>query len=179
MHTISMKARQCLGSKAMHACRMEPPATPPLRSSTSEPGLLTSKERMTIIWGGEVKSRTGTGIFFTMYSHTASTLYLSCAEMGTTGAPSATVPWMKAWMASCWLMATLSLHAAARSDLGGEAWVLGMGMCGSCSPALSQRAACAGQQPGSCRMVSAVWVKVGLCGSRQLAAWQGMGILGR
>lgn len=35
---------------------MEPPATPPWRSSTSEPGLLTSKERMTIIWGGEVKS---------------------------------------------------------------------------------------------------------------------------
>lgn len=36
--------------------------------------------------------RTGTGIFFTMYSHTASMLYLSCAEMGTTGAPSAMVP---------------------------------------------------------------------------------------
>ena len=35
---------------------------------------------------------TGTGIFFTMYSHTTSTLYMSCAEMGTTGAPSAMVP---------------------------------------------------------------------------------------
>lgn len=35
---------------------MEPPATPPCSSSTSEPGLLTSKERMTIICGGDVKS---------------------------------------------------------------------------------------------------------------------------
>jgi len=44
--------------------------------------------RITIICGGLTKSLTGTGIFFTMYSQTTSTLYLSCAEMGTTGAPS-------------------------------------------------------------------------------------------
>ena len=42
--------------------------------------------------GLEVKSRTGMGIFLTMYSQTASTLYLSWAEMGMTGAPSAIVP---------------------------------------------------------------------------------------
>lgn len=42
--------------------------------------------------GGEMKSRLGTGIFLTRYSHTASMLYLSCAEMGTMGAPSAIVP---------------------------------------------------------------------------------------
>jgi len=42
--------------------------------------------------GSEVKSRIGTGIFLTMYSHTASTLYLSCAEIGMMGAPSAIVP---------------------------------------------------------------------------------------
>jgi hypothetical protein len=60
---------------------------------------------MTLICGGDVKSRTGTGIFLTMYSHTASTLYLSWAEMGTTGAPSAMVPCTKAVIASCWLLA--------------------------------------------------------------------------
>jgi hypothetical protein len=36
-------------------------------SSTSAPGLFTSKDRMTIMWHGETKSRTGTGIFFMMY----------------------------------------------------------------------------------------------------------------
>ena len=61
-------------------------------SSTSAPGLFTSKDRMTIIFGGDVKSLTGTGIFFTMYSHTASMLYFNCAEIGTIGAPSAMVP---------------------------------------------------------------------------------------
>ncbi len=40
-------------------CKMDPPATPPLRSSTSEPGLVTSNERMTIICGGDVKSLRG------------------------------------------------------------------------------------------------------------------------
>ncbi|CAG5079452.1 Protein of unknown function [Cotesia congregata] len=45
-----------------------PPATPPLRSSTSQPGLLTSNDRITIKRGSEVKSRRGTGIFLTMYS---------------------------------------------------------------------------------------------------------------
>mmetsp|Transcript_11437 Transcript_11437/g.41850 ORF Transcript_11437/g.41850 Transcript_11437/m.41850 type:complete len:253 (+) Transcript_11437:140-898(+) len=73
-------------------CKILPPATPPLMLSTSEPGLFTSKERITIISGDEVKSRTGTGIFLTMYSATASILYFSCAEMGTIGAPSAMVP---------------------------------------------------------------------------------------
>mmetsp|Transcript_2980 Transcript_2980/g.5864 ORF Transcript_2980/g.5864 Transcript_2980/m.5864 type:complete len:213 (-) Transcript_2980:677-1315(-) len=72
--------------------RMEPPATPPWMSSTSAPGLFTSNERITIMFGEEVKSRTGTGILLTMYSHTTSMLYLSCAEMGTMGAPSAMVP---------------------------------------------------------------------------------------
>ena len=72
--------------------RIEPPATPPLSSSTSAPGLFTSKERITISHGSEVKSRTGIGIRFTMYSFTASMLYLSCAEMGTMGDDSATVP---------------------------------------------------------------------------------------
>lgn len=42
--------------------------------------------------GSDVKSLTGTGIFFTMYSQTTSMLYFSCAEMGMMGAPSATVP---------------------------------------------------------------------------------------
>lgn len=71
---------------------------------------MTSKERMTIICGGEVKSRTGTGMRLTMYSHTASTLYFSWAEMGTMGAFSAMVPLMKSWMASCWFCAALSLQ---------------------------------------------------------------------
>lgn len=48
---------------------------------------------MTIICGGDTKSRTGTGIFLMMYSHTTSTLYLSWALMGTTGAPSAVRKW--------------------------------------------------------------------------------------
>src|SRR6266550_4339492 len=72
--------------------RMEPPATPPLSSSTSAPGLLTSNDRITISLGSEVKSRTGMGMRFTIYSLTASILYLSCAEMGTIGDVSATVP---------------------------------------------------------------------------------------
>lgn len=42
--------------------------------------------------GSDVKSLTGTGIFLTMYSQTTSMLYLSCADMGMMGAPSATVP---------------------------------------------------------------------------------------
>ena len=43
-----------------------------------------------------------------IYSHTASTLYLSWAEMGTTGAPSAMVLCMKVSMASCWASAAAS-----------------------------------------------------------------------
>lgn len=42
--------------------------------------------------GSEVKSLMGTGIFLTMYSQTTSMLYLSWAEIGMMGAPSATVP---------------------------------------------------------------------------------------
>ncbi len=41
---------------ALLACKMDPPATPPLSSSTSDPGLFTSNDRMTIICGGDVKS---------------------------------------------------------------------------------------------------------------------------
>mmetsp|Transcript_4721 Transcript_4721/g.14524 ORF Transcript_4721/g.14524 Transcript_4721/m.14524 type:complete len:243 (-) Transcript_4721:19-747(-) len=89
-------------------CRMEPPATPPWISSTSAPGLFTSNERMTIMLGMLVKSRTGTGIFLQMYSATTSMLYLSCALMGSTGAPSAMVPLMNLRMVSCWFMAALS-----------------------------------------------------------------------
>mmetsp|Transcript_2048 Transcript_2048/g.7423 ORF Transcript_2048/g.7423 Transcript_2048/m.7423 type:complete len:231 (-) Transcript_2048:484-1176(-) len=69
-----------------------PPATPPRRSSTSVPGLFTSKERMMMSLGEDVKSRTGTGIWLQMYSQITSMLYLSWAEMGMIGAPSATVP---------------------------------------------------------------------------------------
>lgn len=47
---------------------------------------------MTINLGSDVKSRTGIGIRLTMYSFTASMLYFSCAEMGTIGDDSATVP---------------------------------------------------------------------------------------
>lgn len=47
---------------------------------------------MTIRRGEEVKSRTGMGIRLTMYSLTASILYLSWAEIGTIGEDSATVP---------------------------------------------------------------------------------------
>ena len=47
---------------------------------------------MTMSWGDERKSRTGMGIFFTMYSQMTSMLNFSWAEMGMIGAPSATVP---------------------------------------------------------------------------------------
>lgn len=49
---------------------IEPPATPPFRFSTSEPGLFTSKERITISRAGEVKSLIGTGTFLQIYSQT-------------------------------------------------------------------------------------------------------------
>mmetsp|Transcript_31269 Transcript_31269/g.68394 ORF Transcript_31269/g.68394 Transcript_31269/m.68394 type:complete len:244 (+) Transcript_31269:808-1539(+) len=90
-------------------CRMEPPATPPRSSSTSCPGLFTSKERITIILGWPVKSRTGTGMELVMYSATTSILYRSCAEMGTIGAESATVPLTKARMSSNCCSAAASL----------------------------------------------------------------------
>mmetsp|Transcript_11030 Transcript_11030/g.39915 ORF Transcript_11030/g.39915 Transcript_11030/m.39915 type:complete len:220 (+) Transcript_11030:299-958(+) len=88
--------------------RIDPPATPPCTSSTSAPGLFTSNDRITIMFAGDVKSRFGTGIFLQMYSHTTSMLYLSCAEMGMTGAPSAMVPWMNLQMASYWFAAAFS-----------------------------------------------------------------------
>ncbi len=47
---------------------------------------------MTMSRGSEVKSLTGMGIFLEMYSQMTSILYLSWAEMGMIGAPSATVP---------------------------------------------------------------------------------------
>ena len=47
---------------------------------------------MTIMFGGEMKFLSGTGIFLMMYSHTTSMLYFNCAEIGITGAPSAIVP---------------------------------------------------------------------------------------
>ena len=47
---------------------------------------------MTMSRGCDVKSRTGIGIFLEMYSQITSMLYLSCADIGTIGAPSATVP---------------------------------------------------------------------------------------
>lgn len=110
--------------------RILPPATPPFKSSTSHPGLFTSKDLITekentfmYQWdkftkqklnkknqhqhlkcevgrseelpmsrGSDVKSLMGTGIFLTMYSQTTSMLYLSCADIGMMGAPSATVP---------------------------------------------------------------------------------------
>lgn len=56
-----------------------------------------------------------------MYSHTASMLYFSCAEMGTTGAASATVPCTNAFIASCWLAAALSLRRPAPRTQAGSA----------------------------------------------------------
>uniref|UniRef100_A0A0E9XF51 Uncharacterized protein n=1 Tax=Anguilla anguilla TaxID=7936 RepID=A0A0E9XF51_ANGAN len=88
--------------------RILPPATPPFRSSTSQPGLFTSNDRITMRRGSEVKSLMGTGIFFTMYSHTTSMLYFSWAEMGMMGAPSATVPCTKARICSYCSLAWLS-----------------------------------------------------------------------
>lgn len=95
---------------------MDPPATPPLSSSTSDPGLLTSNERITIKRASEVKSLGGTGTFLHKYSQTTynknvnaltnlqykkwkqfkkkltSMLYFNWADIGMIGAESATVP---------------------------------------------------------------------------------------
>ena len=51
--------------------------------------------------GCEVKSLIGTGIFLSMYSHMTSMLYFSWAEIGTMGAPSATVPVVHVCMYAC------------------------------------------------------------------------------
>lgn len=53
--------------------KIDPPATPPLRFSTSEPGLFTSNERMTINRAADEKSRGGTGTFLQIYSQTTLT----------------------------------------------------------------------------------------------------------
>jgi len=58
------------------------------RGTLTPKGPASSTHRMTIICGGDTKSLTGTGMRFSTNSHTTSTLYLSWAEMGTTGAPS-------------------------------------------------------------------------------------------
>ncbi len=50
------------------------------------------RPRLPISLGSEVKSLKGIGILLVMYSQMTSMLYLSWAEIGTTGAPSATVP---------------------------------------------------------------------------------------
>lgn len=80
-----------------------PPATPPLRSLTSAPGLLISNERMTMSRGEDVKSRTGTGIWVHRYSTITSILYFSCAEIGTIGEFSATVPKQTRSMQGLWI----------------------------------------------------------------------------
>lgn len=102
--------------------RMLPPATPPFKSWTSHPGLLTSNDLITISLGSAVKSRTGIGIFLVIYSQSTyatnqfkkwnkrrhpkvhistSILYFSCADMGIIGAPSATVPCTNFTICSC------------------------------------------------------------------------------
>lgn len=72
--------------------RSEPPAIPPLSSSTPAPGLFTSKERIMDSLGGMLKSCTGTGMFFTIYSHRTSILYPSWVDIGMIGEFSALVP---------------------------------------------------------------------------------------
>jgi hypothetical protein len=61
------------------------------------------------MFGGETKSLSGTGIFLTMYSQTTSMLYLSCADIGTTGAPSATVRCSRT-MKSCYRLLICKTH---------------------------------------------------------------------
>mmetsp|Transcript_113488 Transcript_113488/g.178531 ORF Transcript_113488/g.178531 Transcript_113488/m.178531 type:complete len:230 (-) Transcript_113488:460-1149(-) len=72
--------------------RMEPPATPPFKSAIASPGLFTSKERMIIICGLEVKSRGGIGTCVHKYSQTMSRLYFSTALKGIIGDSPAQVP---------------------------------------------------------------------------------------
>mmetsp|Transcript_57533 Transcript_57533/g.106277 ORF Transcript_57533/g.106277 Transcript_57533/m.106277 type:complete len:233 (-) Transcript_57533:368-1066(-) len=72
--------------------RIEPPATPPFRFLTSSPGLLTSKERIMIINGSDVKSLGGMGTCVHKYSQTVSRLYFRTAEIGIMGELSAAVP---------------------------------------------------------------------------------------
>mmetsp|Transcript_75854 Transcript_75854/g.153679 ORF Transcript_75854/g.153679 Transcript_75854/m.153679 type:complete len:214 (-) Transcript_75854:653-1294(-) len=95
-------------------CKMEPPATPPFRFSASSPGLLTSKERMTMRRGSPVKFRVGTGTCVMMYLEMRSTLYCSWAEMGMMGALPATVP---ATNSLIWSYCALAASGLTRSIL--------------------------------------------------------------
>mmetsp|Transcript_68951 Transcript_68951/g.156280 ORF Transcript_68951/g.156280 Transcript_68951/m.156280 type:complete len:262 (-) Transcript_68951:353-1138(-) len=89
--------------------RMEPPATPPLRFCTSSPGLFTSKERMMIITGLDLKSLGGIGTCVQRYSQTTSRLYFSTALMGMMGELSAAVPATNFLISSCCAIACCSL----------------------------------------------------------------------
>mmetsp|Transcript_24569 Transcript_24569/g.70546 ORF Transcript_24569/g.70546 Transcript_24569/m.70546 type:complete len:263 (+) Transcript_24569:406-1194(+) len=89
--------------------KMDPPATPPKRFLTSSPGRLTSKDRMMIINGFEVKSLGGIGTCVHKYSHTTSKLYFSTALMGMIGELSAAVPATNFLISSCCACACCSL----------------------------------------------------------------------
>eukprot|EP00978_Attheya_sp_CCMP212_P018847 scaffold52077_cov52-Attheya_sp.AAC.2 len=107
---VTMPGRTSISSPTRNTpCKMEPPATPPCKLDTSWPGLLTSKLRMTMRRGTLVKSLRGTGILWQRYSHTTSMLYLRTAEMGMTGAESATVPATNLRIWSCWASAASGL----------------------------------------------------------------------
>ena len=84
-------ARPCLSyTRPVHATRPRP-KTPP--ENPAQDPVRESPDPETLAYRGRaVKSRTGTGMDLMMYSTIASTLYLSCAEIGMTGASCATVP---------------------------------------------------------------------------------------
>mmetsp|Transcript_27028 Transcript_27028/g.71160 ORF Transcript_27028/g.71160 Transcript_27028/m.71160 type:complete len:269 (+) Transcript_27028:545-1351(+) len=85
----------------------EPPTTPPMRCSTSWPGLFTLKLRRMYMRAGPARFRAGTGIR-AMYSASTSMLHESCADMGTTGDFSATVPATNSLMWNSWSSASIS-----------------------------------------------------------------------
>mmetsp|Transcript_76630 Transcript_76630/g.212951 ORF Transcript_76630/g.212951 Transcript_76630/m.212951 type:complete len:230 (-) Transcript_76630:446-1135(-) len=90
---LTMPGRISISSPTFNTpLRMEPPATPPLRDSTSSPGLFTSKDRMMIITGFDKKSRGGMGTMVQRYSQRTSTLYFNTALIGMIGELSAAVP---------------------------------------------------------------------------------------
>mmetsp|Transcript_66228 Transcript_66228/g.185181 ORF Transcript_66228/g.185181 Transcript_66228/m.185181 type:complete len:265 (-) Transcript_66228:386-1180(-) len=94
--------------------RMEPPATPPKRLLTSSPGRFTSKERMMIINGFDVKSRGGIGTCVQRYSQTTSKLYFRTALIGMIGELSAAVPATNFLISSycacaCWALISSTL----------------------------------------------------------------------
>mmetsp|Transcript_66229 Transcript_66229/g.185188 ORF Transcript_66229/g.185188 Transcript_66229/m.185188 type:complete len:263 (-) Transcript_66229:386-1174(-) len=92
--------------------RMEPPATPPNKLFTSSPGRFTSKERMMIINGFELKSRGGIGTCVQRYSHTTSKLYLRTALIGMIGELSAAVPATNFLISSYWACACCALMSS-------------------------------------------------------------------